>query len=124
MRHLAKPIVLFGLALLAAVALAQEGTVLVEQTVTLPRNATFGDETLARGSYRIALTDIDGEIWFVIKKSGQEVARDVAIEIPSRDLPTQGLQAEVLRGEEYYRVRVRRGDKVYLMHFLLEGGKA
>ncbi len=124
MRHLAKPIVFLGLAVLTVAAMAQEGNVLVEQTVTIPRDATFGDETLGRGSYVIALTDISGEMWFVIKKSGKEVARDVAIEMPSRDVPTQGVQAEVLRGEEYYRVRVRRGDKVYLIHFLLKGGKA
>jgi hypothetical protein len=107
--------------LLAASALAQEGQVLLERTVSLPRDASFGDETLGRGSYRIALTDISGEKWFVISKGGQEVARDVAIELPASELPTQGLQAEVLKGEEYYRVRVRQGDSVYLIHFLLRG---
>ncbi len=124
MRHLAKAIVLFGWVLLATAAVAQEGTVIIERTVTLPRDATFGDETLGRGSYRIALTDIDGEMWFVIKKGGKEVGRDVVIELPSREVPTEGIQGVVLKGEEYYRVAARRGDKVYLLYFLLKGGKA
>jgi hypothetical protein len=104
--------------------MAQEGKVIVERSITIPRDATFGDETLSRGSYRIALTDVDGEMWFVVKKSGKEVARDVSIEMENKDVPTSGVKAEVLKGEEYYRVRVRRGDKVYLIHFLLKGGKA
>ena len=54
MRQLAKPLVLFGLVLFAATAFAQEGKVLIERTVSIPRDATFGEETLSRGSYRIA----------------------------------------------------------------------
>ena len=124
MRHLTKSLVVLGLVFFAAALYAQEGKVLVERNITIPRDSTFGDQTLARGSYRVALTDIDGEKWFVIKKSGKEVARDVAIEMPNKEVPTTGLKAEILKGEEYYRVRVRQGDKVYLIHFLLKGGKA
>ena len=124
MRHLAKPLVFLVLVFLVVPAMAQEGKVIVERSITIPRDATFGDETLSRGSYRIALTDVDGEMWFVVKKSGKEVARDVSIEMENKDVPTSGVKAEVLKGEEYYRVRVRRGDKVYLIHFLLKGGKA
>ncbi len=124
MRHLAKAIVFVGLVLLATAAVAQEGTVIIERTVTIPRDATFGDEPLGRGSYRIALTDVGGEMWFVIKKGGNEVGRDVAIELPSKEVPTEGIQGVVLKGEEYYRIAARRGDKVYLIYFLLKGGKA
>jgi hypothetical protein len=124
MRHLAQAIVLFGSVLLATAAVAQEGTVIIERTVTIPRDATFGNETLGRGSYRIALTDVGGEMWFVIKKGDKEVGRDVAIELPSKEVPTEGIQGVVLKGEEYYRIAARRGDKVYLIHFLLKGGKA
>jgi len=124
MRHLAKPLILLVLVFLVVPAMAQEGKVIVERSITIPRDATFGNETLNRGSYRIALTDIDGEMWFVVKKSGKEVARDVSIEMLNKDVPTSGVKAEILKGEEYYRVRVRRGDKVYLIHFLLKGGKA
>jgi len=122
MRHFVKPLVFSVVVLFAASALGQEGKVLLERNITLPRDATFGDETLGRGSYRIALTDINGEKWFVISKGETEVARDVALELPATELPTQGLKAEILRGEEYYRVRVRQADKVYLLHFLLRSG--
>ena len=124
MRHLAKPMIFLALVFLVVPAMAQEGKVIVERSITIPRDATFGNETLSRGSYRIALTDINSEMWFVVKKSGKEVARDVSIEMENKDVPTSGVKAEILKGEEYYRVRVRRGDKVYLIHFLLKGGKA
>jgi hypothetical protein len=124
MRHLAKPLICLVLVFLVVPVMAQEGKVIVERSITIPRDATFGNETLSRGSYRIALTDISGEMWFVVKKSGEEVARDVSIEMDNKDVPTSGVKAEILKGEEYYRVRVRRGDKVYLIHFLLKGGKA
>jgi len=124
MRRLTKPLLLLALALVATTAFSQEGKVLIERTIRIPRDATFGDETLSRGSYRIALTDINGEKWFILKKGGKEVARDVAIEMPAKEVPTSGLKAEVLKGYEYYRVRVRQRDKVYLIHFLLKGGKA
>jgi hypothetical protein len=124
MRHLAKPLICLVLVFLVVPVMAQEGKVIVERSITIPRDATFGDETLTRGSYRIALTDISGEMWFVVKKGGEEVARDISIEMENKDVPTSGVKAEILKGEEYYRVRVRRGDKVYLIHFLLKGGKA
>lgn len=124
MRHLTKALIVIVLVVLAAPTFAQEGKVIVERSVRIPRDASFGDETLSRGSYQIALTDVNGEMWFVIKKGGKEIARDVAIEMPAADIPTQGLKAEVLKGNEYYRVRVRQGDKVYLIHFLLKDGKA
>jgi hypothetical protein len=124
MRHLTKASIVIVLAVIAATTFAQEGKVIVERSINIPRDATFGDETLSRGSYRIALTDINGEMWFVLKKGGEEVARDVAIVMPAADIPTQGMKAEILKGDEYYRVRVRHGDKVYLIHFLLKGGKA
>ena len=124
MRHLAKPLIFLVLVFLVVPVMAQEGKVIVERSITIPRDATFGNETLSRGSYRIALTDINSEMWFVVKKSGKEVARDVSIEMENKDVPTSGVKAEILKGEEYYRVRVRRGDKVYLIHFLLKDGKA
>ena len=124
MRHLTKTLVIVFVVLFTAISFAQEGNVIVERSVRIPRDASFGDETLKSGSYRIALTDINGEKWFIIKKAGKEVARDMAIEMPAADIPTQGLKAEVLKGNEYYRVRVRQGDKVYLIHFLLKDGKA
>lgn len=123
MRHLVRSLALVVSCLLAASAIAQEGKVLYQRNIRIPRDATFGEETLRRGSYRLALTEIDGEKWFVLSKAGREVARDLAIEMPVGEIPTQGLQAEILKGEEYYRVRVRQGDKVYLIHFLLKGGK-
>jgi hypothetical protein len=124
MRHLAKPLLFLVLVFLVVPVMAQEGKVIVERSITIPRDATFGNETLSRGTYSIELTDINNEMWFVVKKGGEEVARDISIEMDNKDVPTSGVKAEILKGEEYYRVRVRRGDKVYLIHFLLKGGKA
>ncbi len=110
--------------LFAATVFAQEGKVLVARSIALPSECSFGDTTLAKGTYRIALTEVGAEKWFVLSKAGKELARDVAIELPSTELPTQGVKSELLKGKEYFRVRVGRGDKVYLVHFLLKGGKA
>jgi hypothetical protein len=110
--------------LFAAMALGQEGKVLVARSITLPSDCSFGDATLAKGTYRIALTEVGTEKWFVLSKAGKEVARDIAVELPSSELPTTGLRAEMLKGNEYFRVRVGQGGKVYLVHFLLKGGKA
>ncbi len=98
MRHLAKPLVFLVLVFLVVPVMAQEGKVIVERSITIPRDATFGNETLSRGSYRIELTDINGEMWFVVKKSGEEVARDVSIEMENKDVPTSGVKAEILKG--------------------------
>lgn len=124
MRHLAKPLALLALLMFAAPATAQEGKVLFERNITIPRDFVFGDQTLQRGTYRLALTEIDSEKWFVLSKSGQEVGRDLALDLPLKEIPTQGFQAELLKGGEYYRARVRQGDTVYLIHFLVEGGEA
>lgn len=110
--------------LCAATALGQQSKVLVARSISLPNDCSFGEATLAKGTYRIALTEVGAEKWFVLSKAGKEVARDIAVELPASELPTQGLKAELLKGNEYFRVRVGRGDKVYLAHFLLKGGKA
>ena len=125
MWKLTKPLALVFTLLVAAFAVAQEGNVLYQGNINLPRNVDFGDETLARGSYQIALTEADGDTWFVLSKSGQEVSRDLAIEWPANELPTQGMQSEILSGGvaggEFFRVRVRHGSSVYFIHYLIEG---
>ena len=120
MRHIIK---LTGFAIiccLTAIVSAQVGTSVVDGTIRIPRDAVFGDAFVPAGSYELSLVEIDRETWFVLTKDGQEVVRDLAIEMSAREYPVQGLKTEVLRGEEYFRVRVRRGDKVYLIHFLLK----
>ncbi len=121
MWKLAKPLALVFTLLVAALAVAQEGNVLYQGNINLPRNIDFGDQTVARGSYQIALTEANGDTWFVLSKSSQEVSRDLAIEWPANELPTQGMQAEILTGAEYFRVRVRHGSSVYFIHYLIEG---
>jgi len=124
MRSKPIPLCLASGLLFAATLFGQEGKVLVARSIALPSECSFGDTTLAQGTYRIALTEVGAEKWFVLSKAGKEIARDVAIELPATELPTQGLKSELLKGKEYFRVRVGRGDKVYLVHFLLKGGKA
>ena len=123
MRPFAKPLALMGMLLFSALAAAQEGHVLYQGTIRLPRDIDFGEQTVARGSYQIALTESEGEAWFVLSKSGKEVSKDVAIEWPAKELPTQGMQSEILKGGEYFRVRVRKGNSVYLIHYLIKGAK-
>ena len=125
MLKLAKPLALVLTLLVAALAVAQDGNVLFQGNINLPRNIDFGDETLTRGSYQIALTESAGDTWFVLSKSGQEVSSDLAIEWPANELPTQGMQSEILSGGvaggEFFRVRVRQGSSVYFIHYLIEG---
>ena len=120
MWKLAKSLALVFMLLVAAVALAQQGNVLYQGNINLPRNIDFGDKTVARGSYQITLTEADDGTWFVLNKSGQEVSRDIAIEWPVNELPTQGMQSEILIGGDYFRVRVRHGNSVYFIHYLIE----
>ena len=77
MRLFAKPIVFLGLALFAVAAVAQEGSVLAERNVTLPRDATFGNETLARGSYRISLNDVNDteSAPYILEGAGQNALK-------------------------------------------------
>ena len=121
MRTFANFLALVGALLFSALAVAQEGNVLYQGNVNIPRDIAFGEQTVARGSCQIALTEMGGETWFVLSKSGQEVSRDLAIEWPASELPTQGMQSEILKDGEYYRVRVRRGDSVYFIHYLIKG---
>ena len=121
MWKLAKSLVLVCTLLFGALAVAQEEDVLYQGTINLPRDVRFGDETVARGSYQIALTEADGDTWFVLSRSGQEVSRDLAIEWPANELPTQGMQSEILAGGEYFRVRVRQDSSVYFIHYLIQG---
>ncbi len=123
MRQFAKPLALTVMLLFCAIATAQEANVLFKGNIRLPRDIDFGDDTLARGSYQLALTEAEGEAWFVLSKSGKEVSKDIAIEWPAKELPTQGMQSEILPGDsgsEYFRVRVRKGNSVYFIHYLIK----
>ncbi len=123
MRQFAKPLALTVMLLFCAIATAQEANVLFKGNIRLPRDIDFGDDTLARGSYQLALTEAKGEAWFVLSKSGKEVSKDIAIEWPAKELPTQGMQSEILPGDsgsEYFRVRVRKGNSVYFIHYLIK----
>jgi hypothetical protein len=123
MRQFAKPLALTVMLLFCAIATAQEANVLFKGNIRLPRDIDFGDDTLARGGYQLALTEAEGEAWFVLSKSGKEVSKDIAIEWPAKELPTQGMQSEILPGDsgsEYFRVRVRKGNSVYFIHYLIK----
>ena len=123
MRKFAKPLALMLMLLFCAVATAQDANVLFTGNVRLPRDIAFGDDTLARGSYQIALTEAEGEAWFVLTKSGKEVSKDIAIEWPAKELPTTGMQSEILPGDsgsEFFRVRVRKGNSVYFIHYKIK----
>ena len=122
MRQFAKPLALTVVLLFCAVATAQDANVLFKGNIRLPRDINFDDHTLARGTYQLVLTEAEGEAWFVLSKSGKEW-RDIAIEWPVKELPTQGIQSEIIPGEtggEYVRVRVRKGDSVYFIHYLIK----
>ena len=123
MRPFARPLALTMMLLFCAAATAQDANVLFQGNIRLPRDITFGDETLARGSYQLALTEAEGETWFVLSKSGKEVSKDIAIEWPAKELPTTGMQSEILPGDtgaEYFRVRVRKGNSVYFIHYKIK----
>ena len=124
MRQFPRPLALTLMLLFCAVATAQEANVLFKGNVRLPRAVDFGEHTIARGSYQLALTEASGEAWFLLSKSGKEVSKDVAIEWPAKELPTQGMQSEILpddSGAEFFRVRVRKGNSVYFIHYLIKG---
>ena len=123
MRQFAKPLALTMMLLFCAVATAQDANVLFKGNIRLPKDVTFGDDTLARGTYQLSLTEAEGEAWFVLSKSGKEVSKDIAIVWPAKELPTSGMQSEILPGDsgaEYFRVRVRKGDSVYFIHYKIK----
>lgn len=108
---------------ITTVAWGQAGKPIFQATIRVPRDAFSSDVLVQAGGYQLSLVELDRETWFALSKDGNEAVRDLAIEIPATGYSLQGLKSEVLRGEEYFRVRVRREDKVYLIHLLLKGNR-
>ena len=113
-------IVLLTLVLiLVAFSAASADQVVFQTDIRVPRGAVLGDQTLSPGPYQLALLRTEEGTWFTLSRQGKEIARDMTVAIPAREHPMQGVKAEILKEREYFRIRIREGDQVYLIHLLL-----
>jgi hypothetical protein len=104
-------------------------------TVTLPGAVLADGRRLAAGTYQIRLTgDVlqpgvgqspAGERWVEFLRSGTVAGREVATVIPAGDIgavakgprPTvNSSRVDVLRGGDYIRVWINRGNEHYIIH--------
>lgn len=100
-------------------------------TVTIPRAVLAGGQPLAAGTYQLrfaagqppAASDAQRRVEFV--SNGTVVAREVAEVLRDDDLPAtgdsarpaaQGVRVEMLKGDEFLRISVKRGTVRYLVH--------
>jgi len=119
---------------IAAAPQADAGTILA--SVRLPRAVLADGKPLPAGSYRLRLTedvakpDVVGAQqqlarWVEFLQGNEIKGREVASVVPkdriaevaeSRIPPSGGSRVELLKGGDYYRVWIHRGDSHYLIH--------
>jgi hypothetical protein len=124
-----------ALAVPTAPTFAQEssnGTVL--GSVTLTRKVLADGQPLAAGTYQVRLSSDQvkpvvgespqGERYVEFVRSGKVEGREVATVIPNSDMtvmkygrpPVNSSKVDVLRGGDYLRVWINRGNNNYLIH--------
>jgi hypothetical protein len=106
--------------ILLAFSAASADQVVFQTDIQVPRTAVLGDQTLSPGSYRLVLLRTEEGTWFTLSRQGKEIARDMTVVIPAREHPIEGVKAEILKGNEYFRIRIREADQVYFVHLLLQ----
>lgn len=104
-------------------------------TVRITQSVAANGYPLAAGVYELRLTDehrtplpgqsSDAERWIEFVANGGVVARDVAVVLRDNDLPSEGASSvparggtrvELLKGGEFVRISVRRGEERYLIY--------
>ena len=117
----------------ASAQAAAEGTSL--GSVQITKNVMANGQKLAAGTYQVRLTTQEAtpaagattslERWVEFVKGGKVVGREVVSIVPQSEIkavaeknpPAKGAaKVELLKGNEYLRVWIYRGDNHYLIH--------
>lgn len=112
---------LLVLFLVTTVAVAQD---LNLGNVYFPRSFVHGDKTYASGVYRVILTEKEGVPWFMVHDGkGTLVLEEMGVVTPRKSrLGKRGfrLRREMLRGYEFFRVRVVKPDRWVMAYFMVK----
>jgi len=104
-------------------------------SVTLKNKVSADGQALAPGTYQVRLTDDkptpalgaspDAERYVEFLRGGKVVARALATVVPQSDIaqiakgvkpPTGGSRVDMLKGNDYVRVWINKGNENYLIH--------
>jgi len=91
--------------------------------VRFPRPFIHDGKDYNKGVYKITLREKEGEIFFMVSNSENKLLfEEVAIVKPKKSRIGKRpftLRRRILRGYEYFRIRVTKPDKLILGYFLL-----
>lgn len=92
--------------------------------VNVPRDFVHEGKDFAKGNYRVTLTEKEGTAVFLVKNMQDELLfEELAVIKPyegkSRNFKPR-ISRVVLKGYEYYRVKVTTPESVYMLYFLLK----
>lgn len=111
-------------------------------TVRIARKVTADGKPLAAGTYQVRLTpdtakpeNVVGqtptlERWVEFVQAGQVKGREVVSIVPASEIATvaedtppgpNGQKVQLLKGNDYVRIWIRRGDQHYLIHLPVMG---
>lgn len=122
--------------LAAGIAVAQPAGETSLGDVKIPRNVMADGKALAAGTYQVRLTaqlptpPVAGqsmERWAEFLQAGQVKGREVVSIIPASEMKdlnsaskgakaATGTRVEMLKGDEYLRIRISNGGVTYLIH--------
>jgi len=92
--------------------------------IRIPRAFVHGETTHDAGVYRLVLTEKDGQPWFQVQDAkGEPLFEEMAVvKVKASPGMKRGyrLRREMLRGYEFFRVRVIQPDRWVMAYFLLK----
>ena len=90
-------------------------------TVRIPRAFVHGDVTHTAGVYRLVLTEKDGHPWFKVQDAqGNPLFEEMAVVKENKSPKMRRafrMKREILRGYEFYRIRVIQPER-WVMAYL------
>ncbi len=92
--------------------------------VYFPKTFVYNMKDYKRGVYRVILTEKEGVPYFnVYNKKKELLFEEMAVVKPYEGKYKKfkfRVKKELLKGYEYFRIKVTKPDKVYLAHFLVK----
>jgi hypothetical protein len=80
----------------------------------IPARVEFAGKVIEPGMYKIEIVDGQEGPYIQLSKSGEAIQKDLAIVIPARGTVSKPqVQIAKVVGQEFYRIRIRSGDKWY-----------
>ena len=114
------------LAAAGAISFAQTADINLGQ-VFFPRDFVHSGKDFSKGTYRVMLTQKDNIPFFSVYSPKKELLFDEMAVLKSSE--TTGIRKgwrvrkELLKGDEYFRLRVLRPGQLVMAYFLLKAGK-